>query len=51
MVSNDHYPEEAPVHRDGFWIDGTPVTNRQFNCHLYLRNSVRETLVALRNAR
>ena len=33
MGSNDHYPEEAPVHRvsvDGFWIDRTPVTNRQF---------------------
>jgi formylglycine-generating enzyme required for sulfatase activity len=33
MGSNDHYPEEAPVHRavvDGFWIDQTPVTNRQF---------------------
>ena len=33
MGSNDHYPEEAPVHRvavDGFWIDPTPVTNRQF---------------------
>src|SRR5258708_4757296 len=33
MGSNDHYPEEAPVHRvtvDGFWIDSTPVTNRQF---------------------
>jgi len=33
MGSNDHYPEEAPVHRamvDGFWIDCTPVTNRQF---------------------
>ena len=27
------YPEEAPVHRvtvDGFWMDRTPVTNRQF---------------------
>jgi sulfatase modifying factor 1 len=33
MGSNDHYPEEAPVHRvtvDGFWIEQTPVTNRQF---------------------
>ncbi len=33
MGSNDHYPEEAPVHRvtvDGFSIDRTPVTNRQF---------------------
>jgi formylglycine-generating enzyme len=33
MGSNDHYPEEAPVHPvsvDGFWIDRTPVTNRQF---------------------
>jgi formylglycine-generating enzyme required for sulfatase activity len=34
------YAEEAPVHRvtvDGFWIDRTPVTNRQF------RNFVRAT--------
>lgn len=33
MGSNDHYPEEAPVHPvtvDGFWMDATPVTNRQF---------------------
>jgi formylglycine-generating enzyme required for sulfatase activity len=33
MGSNDHYPEEAPVHRvtvGGFWIDRTPVTNREF---------------------
>lgn len=31
--SDKHYAEEAPVHRvtvDGFWIDRTPVTNRQF---------------------
>jgi formylglycine-generating enzyme len=33
MGSDQHYPEEAPAHRvtvDGFWIDRTPVTNRQF---------------------
>ena len=33
MGSDSHYPEEAPVHRvtvGGFWIDRTPVTNRQF---------------------
>jgi sulfatase modifying factor 1 len=33
MGSDRHYPEEAPVHRvrvGGFWIDPTPVTNRQF---------------------
>jgi formylglycine-generating enzyme len=33
MGSDRHYPEEAPVHRvtvDGFWIDRTPITNRQF---------------------
>jgi formylglycine-generating enzyme required for sulfatase activity len=33
MGSDRHYPEEAPVHRvtvDGFWIDSTPVTNRDF---------------------
>ncbi len=33
MGSNDHYPEEAPLHRatvDAFRIDRTPVTNRQF---------------------
>ena len=33
MGSDQFYPEEAPVRRvqvDGFWIDETPVTNRDF---------------------
>jgi formylglycine-generating enzyme required for sulfatase activity len=33
MGSNDHYPEEGPVHRaavDGFWMDKYQVTNAQF---------------------
>jgi formylglycine-generating enzyme required for sulfatase activity len=33
MGSEKHYVEEAPVHRvtvDAFWIDRTPVTNREF---------------------
>ena len=33
MGSDSHYPEEAPAHRvtvDGFWMDRTPVTNREF---------------------
>ena len=32
MGSDKHYAEEAPAHRvsvGGFWIDRTPVTNRQ----------------------
>jgi len=33
MGSDDHYPEERPVHRvavDGFWMDRCPVTNERF---------------------
>jgi formylglycine-generating enzyme len=33
MGSDKHYAEEAPAHHvtvDAFWIDRTPVTNRQF---------------------
>ena len=33
MGSDDHYPEEYPAHSvslDGFWIDKSPVTNRQY---------------------
>jgi formylglycine-generating enzyme len=33
MGSDHHYPEEAPAHKvsvDGFWIDQSTVTNRQF---------------------
>jgi formylglycine-generating enzyme required for sulfatase activity len=33
MGSDRHYPEEAPAHRVSvapFWMDRTPVTNRQF---------------------
>jgi sulfatase modifying factor 1 len=34
MGSDRHYPEERPVHPvtvDAFWMQRTPVTNRQFN--------------------
>ncbi len=34
MGSNDHYPEEAPVHQvtvEGFWMDRNTVTNEQFS--------------------
>jgi formylglycine-generating enzyme required for sulfatase activity len=33
MGSQKHYPEEAPAHHvsvHDWWIDRTPVTNRQF---------------------
>jgi formylglycine-generating enzyme len=38
MGSDRHYAEEAPMHCvtvDAFWIDRTPVTNRQF--HAFVR--------------
>src|SRR5262245_60942947 len=34
MGSDDHYPEETPVHRvtvEGFWMDRFPVTNQRFH--------------------
>jgi sulfatase modifying factor 1 len=37
MGSDKHYAEEAPSHRvtvDGFWMDATPVTNRQFRAFI-----------------
>jgi sulfatase modifying factor 1 len=37
MGSEKHYAEEAPSHRvkvDGFWMDATPVTNRQFRAFM-----------------
>ena len=43
MGSDRHYAEEAPVHRvtvDGFWIDRTPVTNRQFRYFANARGHV-----------
>ena len=44
MGSEDHYPEERPVHRvtvDGFWMDRTPVTARAFPA-LCRRNPARD---------
>src|SRR5262245_50256093 len=46
MGSDRHYPEEAPAHRvsvDGFLIDRTPVTNRQFRLFV---NAARYVTVA-----
>jgi formylglycine-generating enzyme required for sulfatase activity len=43
MGSDQHYAEEAPVHRvtvDGFWIDKYPVTNRQFREFVEATNHV-----------
>jgi len=37
MGSNNHYPEEAPVHSarvTGFWMDKCPITNRQFEAFI-----------------
>jgi formylglycine-generating enzyme len=48
MGSTDHYPEEAPVHRvsvDGFWIDCTPVTNRQFKA--FIKTTGHETFAEI----
>jgi sulfatase modifying factor 1 len=43
MGSDKHYPEEAPVHRvavDGFFMDRTPVTNREFRKFVNATNYV-----------
>ena len=43
MGSDKHYPEEAPVHRvtvNAFWIDRTPVTNREFGKFVEATNHV-----------
>lgn len=43
MGSDHHYPEEAPSHTvtvDGFWMDPTPVTNRQFRAFVEATNHV-----------
>jgi formylglycine-generating enzyme len=49
MGSNDHYPEEAPVHRvrvDGFFIDRTPVTNAQFRKFIAATGHVTQAEIA-----
>jgi len=43
MGSDDHYPEERPVHRvsvDGFWMDRYPVTNKRFGDFVDARSYV-----------
>jgi formylglycine-generating enzyme required for sulfatase activity len=50
MGSNDHYPEEAPVHRvtvDGFWMDAAPVTTVETHRALALRKLNLDTTAAL----
>ena len=54
MGSDKHYPEEAPVHRvtvDGFWIDRTPVTNRQFKEFVRATGHVTFAEIAARSRR
>ena len=49
MGSDKHYPEEAPVHRvtvDAFWIDRTPVTNRQFKAFVRATGHVTSAQIA-----
>jgi formylglycine-generating enzyme len=49
MGSDDHYPEEAPAHRvsvGGFWIDRTPVTNRQFKAFVKVTGHVTTTQIS-----
>jgi formylglycine-generating enzyme len=49
MGSDHHYPEEAPSHRvsvDGFWIDRTPVTNRQFKAFVNATGHVTTAQIA-----
>jgi formylglycine-generating enzyme len=48
MGSDKHYLEEAPAHRvavDGFWIDRTPVTNRQFK--RFIQETRRKTVAEI----
>ena len=48
MGSDNHYPEEAPAHRvsvSSFWIDRTPVTNREF--HKFVNATGHVTLAEL----
>ena len=43
MGSDGDYPEERPAHPvtvDGFWIDRSPVTNRQFARFVHKTRSV-----------
>ena len=49
MGSDKHYPEEAPVHRvtvDAFWMDRTPVTNRQFKAFVRATGHVTSAQIA-----
>lgn len=50
VMGSDHfYPEEAPARRvrvDGFWIDATPVTNRQFGAFVRATGHVTDAEIA-----